>query len=347
MQQLTEYLQDYAPKLEKFIREYFNTQKQHVKNIDPFLTDCLNYLETYLLEGKKIRGALTILGYQINNSADVDKVLSVSAAIELIHSGLLIQDDFIDQDSMRRGIKSIHELYAARKDPHFGASMAVVIGDLGYFQAYQIVADSDFKSELIVKTLFELSRRLVNTGYGEILDVVSDNQIQLSQEGLDKAKIYKTAHYSFVMPLSIGAILAQASNNQFEAIENYGTEVGLAFQMQDDILGVVSDEKITGKSNISDIKSGKQTHILKKTLELATPTDLKFVKNHYGKSNLTDIQINRIKNIMQSCGAIATCQKLAQEHADQAKTYLSEITTNLEVSTILSQLTDFVVLRNK
>lgn len=334
MQQLTNYLKDYSQKLEKFIHEYFNIQKDNTKDIDPFLTDCLNYLETYLLGGKKIRGALTILGYQANNSADTDKVLPISAAIELIHSGLLIQDDFIDSDSLRRGIKSIHELYAARKNAHYGAGMAVIIGDLGYFHGLQIIANSDFKSELIVKILSELSHRLVNTGYGEILDVASDHQIQLSQGGIDKARIYKTAHYSFVMPLSIGAIFAQATNNQLEAIESYGTEVGLAFQIQDDILGVIGDPKVTGKSNSSDITSKKQTHILQKTVELI---------GHEFTNEKTD----EIREIMQDCGAIDACKKLAQDHADSAKSHIPLITSIPHISLILSQLADFVVLRNK
>ena len=334
MQQLTDYLRDYSPKLEKFVHEYFITQKHHTKNIDPFLTDCLNYLETYLLGGKKIRGALTILGYQINALCDVDKVLPVSAAIELIHSGLLIQDDFIDSDSMRRGIKSIHKLYAARKNPHFGASMAVIIGDLGYFHGLQIIANSDFKSELIVKILSELSHRLVNTGYGEILDVASDHQIQLSEGGIDKARIYKTAHYSFVMPLSIGAILARATKSQLEAIESYGTEVGLAFQIQDDILGVIGDEKITGKSNSSDITGGKQTHILQKTIELI---------GH----KFTNETTSEIRKMMQDCGAIDACKKLAWDHAKLAKSHIPQITSFPHISLILSQLADFVVTRNK
>ena len=111
---------------------------------------------------------------------DINNIIPVSAAIELIHSGLLIQDDFIDHDLMRRGIKSIHELYTDRKDPHFGASMAVVIGDLGYFYGYKIISDSDFAPVFVIKSLSELSQRLVNTGYGEILDVVSDNKLPLS-----------------------------------------------------------------------------------------------------------------------------------------------------------------------
>lgn len=326
MQQLTDYLRDYSPKLEKFVREYFTIQKHYTKDIDPFLTDCLNYLETYLLGGKKIRGALAILGYQINNLLDVDKVLPVSAAIELIHSGLLIQDDFIDSDSMRHGIKSIHKLYAARKNPHFGASMAVIIGDLGYFHGLKIITNSNFKSELIVKILSELSHRLVNTGYGEILDVIGGNP--------DIVRLYKTAHYSFVMPLSVGAILAGAAKPQLQAIEKYGAEVGLAFQMQDDILGVVGDPKVTGKSNSSDITGKKQTHILQKTRELI---------GH----DFTNESPDEIRKIMQNSGAIDACKKLAQEHADLAKSHISQITPIPHISLILSQLADFVVLRNK
>lgn len=340
MQQLTDYLRDYTPRLDKYIHNYFDTQKQQAQTIDPFLTECLSYLENYLLGGKKIRGALTVLGYQINKTMDINNIIPVSAAIELIHSGLLIQDDFIDHDLMRRGIKSIHELYTDRKDPHFGASMAVVIGDLGYFYGYKIISDSDFAPVFVIKSLSELSQRLVNTGYGEILDVVSDNKLPLSRGTIDKARIYKTAHYSFVMPLSVGAILAGATDFQLQAIEKYGTQVGLAFQIQDDILGVTGDPKVTGKSNSSDITSGKQTHILQKTLELGDP---QFIKKYYGTNKKTD----EIRKLMQGCGAIDACKKLAQDHANQAKRYLGKITTNEKVKIILSQLADFVVTRNK
>lgn len=330
MQQLTDYLKDYSPRLEKFIHEYLASQKLQTQTIGPFVTSCLDNLEDYLLGGKKIRGALTTLGYQINGAGLSSEILSVSAAIELIHSGLLIQDDFMDRDDRRRGKTSIHKLYELQKDAHFGATMAILICDLTFFQALNIISKSGLNN--IDLAIAELSKRLVNTGYGEILDVIGGNP--------DIVRLYKTAHYSFVMPLSVGAILAGATNFQLQAIEKYGTQVGLAFQIQDDILGVTGDPKVTGKSNSSDITSGKQTHILQKTLELGDP---QFIKKYYGTNKKTD----EIRKLMQGCGAIDACKKLAQDHANQAKRYLGKITTNEKVKIILSQLADFVVTRNK
>ena len=220
----------------------------------------------------KKSGALVKLGYEMYGGKNNSSIIPVCAAIELIHSGLLIQDDWIDGDKSRRGLVSAHI--------KFGAGEAIVIGDIAIFEAYNLIGES--------KIITPMSKYLVNTGYGEIMDI--------RRGPADIVHIYKTAHYSFVMPLSMGAILAGATATELKKLEDYGTNVGLAFQIRDDILNITGDPKVTGKSILSDITSKKQTHIWKFALD----------KNAFDPEHDTPEQI-RDKFI--ACGAIDHAQR--------------------------------------
>lgn len=341
------YLQTYGRKIDLYLTELFKEKIKEAKKIDPFLVNSLKNLENYLYGGKKIRGVLTTLGYQVAGGKDVKEIIPAAAAVELVHSGLLIHDDFIDNDEVRRGKPTIHKIYEKGMNSHYGASMATVLGDIALFLSNEIISSLPFKKENIVEAQHEFNHLLVNTGYGEMLDVAFDLKENVTWKDIEKIRIYKTAHYTFVMPLTVGAILGGASKKQIEAIKDYGEPVGLAFQLKDDVLGVFGKIELTGKSNDSDIKEGKKTFLFTKAVELANRKDNEFLDEYYGDKKAGDDQTEIIRNIIKNTGSLGYSLKTAQKKVRDGKKFIPEMTKDIKLQNVLSSLADFVVQREK
>lgn len=344
---LRAYLNNYIPKAEAFSQSYFATKKKQAERVDPIAVASLDILKNYMAGGKKIRGALTVLGYQLNGGKGFKEIIPISIAVEVFHSSLLIHDDFIDHDEVRRGKPTVHKLYAKGKNDHYGASMALVTADIGLFLSHQILSESKFLPEGIKRAIFEFDRLAVNTGYGELLDIAFDYKNDLTWDDVKKVRIYKTAHYTFVLPLTVGAILSGADNKKLAAIERYGEPVGLAFQIQDDILGVFGDAEVMGKSTESDIREGKRTFLYLKTIELSGKKEKDYLKKYYGSSRLTPQQINKIKKIMESSGAKDFCQEFAKDLVEKGKKNIPLLSRDKKSQRILSELADYMISRDK
>ena len=333
------YLSEYSKEFKFFKDKYFQNKIKEASKIDKIAAESIKVLSEYMEGGKHARGALVLLGYKIAGGQNLKSVFPASFAVELIHNSLLIHDDFVDNDKLRRGKKTVHEIFKdKRNNSHYGASMAIMIADLGIFWAHQILSGT--------KAIFEFDQLLVNTGYGELLDIDFDYKENITWEDIMKVRIYKTAHYTFVMPLQIGAILAGGKDNLLQNFKNYGEPVGLAFQIQDDILGIFGDSNETGKSNDSDIREGKKTLLYFKALELANKKEKEFLKTHYGKTT-NNKEISEIRKILKNSRALDFSQKTALDFVEKGKKYIPKITKDKDLQDTLSSLADYIVQREK
>lgn len=341
------FLAAYRKKADSFLEEFFTEKRKEAQDIDPLAVKVLNSLEDYIAGGKKVRGALTVLGYHAAGGRKQKEIIPVSAAVEIIHSSLLIHDDFIDKDKLRRGKPTVHEAYSKGNSKHYGASIALIIGDIGIFLSHQLIANSKFDPSKKARAISELERLLTNTGYGEILDIAFDFKEKITWDEILKVRLYKTAHYTFVLPLTIGATLAEAKKSMLEAIEVYGENVGLAFQIRDDVLGVFGDPKVTGKSNESDIREGKITLLYKKSLKLANKKDRKFLKKWYGNKDLDAKKIQKIRKIIKDSGALEFSDSEARKLVEKGKSKVDKITDKKDYQEVLQTLADYVIDREK
>lgn len=340
------YLNEYSKRSNRYLKSYFANKKKIGKKIDRTVVESLNIFENYSSRGKKLRGALTVLGYQIAGGKSFNRILPVSCGIEILHNFLLIHDDIIDKDKIRRGKPTIHRLFSKGRGKHYGISKAIIIGDIGAFLGYELIVSSKFPRDKITKALSKLNEKLLETGYGQILDIEFDYKKHITWRDILKTRIYKTAYYTFVMPLSVGAILGGASEKTVDSIEKYGIPVGIAFQLADDILGVFGDKKKTGKSNESDIRSGKKTFLYAKALELADKKDREFLLKWYGSERIDAKKIARIKKIIKVSGSLGYSQKRARDMTEKGKENIEYITKNSNYQSILSSLADFIVERS-
>jgi len=342
-----DYLREYARQADKFLDSFFEKKKAQATKIDPELANILQIFQDYSKGGKKARGALTVLGYQAGGGKNLSAILPISCGIELFHNFLLIHDDIIDMDAQRRGKPTVHAIYAKSRGEHYGNSKAIMIGDIGAFLAYELLLSSNFSKERTLQAVRKLNEFLLKTGYGELLDIDYDFKKEVTWDDILKVRTYKTAYYTIVMPLTVGAVLTGVARGQLKAIEEYGIPVGIAFQLTDDILGVFGDSEKTGKSNISDIRDGKKTFLYAKSLEMAKGKDYKFLKRWYGARDVNESKAREIRKIMTDRGALAYSQNLADKLVNKGKTYIGEITKMKKYQKVLESLADFIVKREK
>ena len=213
-----------------------------------------------------IRGALVFLGNELSDKEPSNDVLLTAQAAELFQAGLLIHDDIMDNDETRRGKPSMHTQYTelmiqenAGYPKNTGKSMAICVGDTAFFLGYQCLSHIVNKHrKAIMMSLF--SKELRNVCFAQMQDVYNgSSQRHAALSDILHLYQHKTGTYTITLPLTAGALLGNASIQTIRHIEQLGNNLGIAFQLTDDMLNLFGDPDITGKPTGSDIREGKQT----------------------------------------------------------------------------------------
>lgn len=343
---LQEQLQIFLKEFEPYSRRYFEHKFKSVKKFSPKIVHLYQRLADFSSGGKRLRAFLTYLGYKVGDGKNIQKILSISLGVELIHSFLLIHDDVIDNSEIRRSKPTIHKIYSKISGEHYGISQAIVLGDIACFEALDLINSSEFESGVKVAAIGNFLKVLRETGYGEALDVeYSHGRAKLDQ--VWQVADLKTARYSFVGPLSMGAIVGNVSDEQFSALEKFAVVCGTAFQLKDDLLGVFGEEKILGKPVISDLREGKNTILIYKSREMARLKERKILDRIWGKRDASFADLNLVRRIIKNSGAYEWCEKEQLKLVNKAKGEIAKITDKSDLRELFFEIADFVINREK
>ncbi|GAB3268248.1 polyprenyl synthetase family protein [Sinomonas notoginsengisoli] len=221
-----------------------------------------------LAGGKRLRPQLTFHAYAAFGGHDATACATLGAALELLHGALVVHDDVIDRDFVRRGRPNVAGLYrddaAARgrsdaEARHLGASVAVIAGDLLLAAAFRLADRVSDDPGIRDRISGVMHAAVADAAAGELDDVLMAHDSERTLEDVLEMEQLKTAAYSFAAPLRLGAILAEAPSGRAEAVARVGMLVGTAYQVIDDVLGTFGDEEQTGKPATSDLREGKLT----------------------------------------------------------------------------------------
>lgn len=295
--------------------------------------------------GKKLRGVLIKLGYQIAGGGENKAILDVAAAYEIFHTSILAHDDIIDQSPKRRGRSS---LYKALGGGHLGLSLAICLADCGFFLATKTISESNFATESKILALEHFSKTVLNTALGEMLDVKLP-YLNKNKWGKDVFNIMrlKTAEYTISAPLQIGAILAGGDPKLIRGLGEFGKNLGIAFQIQDDILGVFGSAKKLGKSVTTDIEEGKNTLLVIQAVRQANLTQRKTLQKYYGNGTIGQKGFEALKQVFSQTGALKYAQTKELEYINKAKVVIPAITTDNNLRRLLEEMTEYLVQRSK
>jgi len=345
MNHFKKFLEDYNQDIKPVIDNFFREEREKVTGIAPITGKMIDDFKDFLEGGKKLRGAGIFLGYKMFGGKDRQSGLLASLTIEIIHASLLIHDDFMDQDDLRRGKPTMHKKYSKGGDDHFGASMAINIGDEGFFLASYLLNSLDLPGERLSRATRFLSHLLMETGLGQALDISYEAEKRFSEEDVLRVHRYKTAEYTIPGPISVGAILAGVTETQLKAIKDFGIPVGIAFQLRDDELGMFSTEEELGKPVDSDLREAKVTVLIVKAFDKTEGEDLKFLKYAYGNKNLKKDEVEKVRDIIKKSGALEYSENLSRKYVEKGKKFIPKITKDPKFQKILSELADFVIER--
>lgn len=339
-----QYLLVTSKQIRPILKELLSKQEREIESLNPVLRPSIQFFVEQMFGGKMLRGALVKLGYAISGKKVDKKILQVSSAFEILHSSLLVHDDIMDLSLTRRGKPS---LYVKLGGNHLGKSLALCLGDFGFFLAVKLIAGSDLSADKKNHALVILSEIVNITILGQILDIEFSemgNGITTEEELLIMQRS-KTASYSFVGPLVIGALFGGATNPVQNNLKTFAENVGIAFQIHDDILGIFGKEDVIGKSVTSDIEEGKNTLLYYHALKKGSKADKSILKQYYGKGEIEVNGYKKIKKIFIETESLAYSQTKAQEYVHQAKKFIPKITSDSAVQSILHELAESSITR--
>lgn len=335
----------YNKKVEIVADNFFIEECNQVSKIDPMLGEIIEDYRLFLNGGKKLRGCLTKLGYEIFGGTNKNLALETSLIIEIVHTFFLIHDDIMDRDQLRRNNQTMHIKYSQKYGKHFGISKALNSGDIGIFLAYKLLFSLESSDKIKNEIAKIINQVFLEVGLGQTLDITYEKQKKFNEDSVLKVHRYKTADYTISVPLSMGALLAGTDENKLKSIKDFGIPVGIAFQIRDDELGMFSTEEELGKPVDSDLKEGKVTLLIVKALEFASEKDRNFLQYAHGNQKLTKEEVDRVRKIIKTGGALAYSQKTARDFIEEGKKFIPEITNDPAYQKMLTQLADFVVER--
>ena len=306
--------------------------------------DLTNYLYEPLARftlagGKRTRPVLCLLGAQAVG-ADPICALSTAGAIEYFQSAALIHDDIADKSEMRRGEPCLHV--------SDGTGIAINTGDMALVTVYaSLLGDPSLENETCLRVLCELAYMQQRTLEGQALDLgwVRDGRWDVSVDDYQYMATHKTAFYSAATPLACGAICANGTEEQIDALFTFGLDAGLAFQLQDDLLNLVGDPAEQGKDFRSDITEGKRTMLALWALAHLDEADRAELLNLL-ESGTTDAgELARAVELIEASGAVDRVRSHARELAARAKLRLDGTDFDADARTVLISMADFFVER--
>ncbi len=333
-------------KYEPYESDYFRKKTQSVSKYSKETVDLYEKLTNFSKGGKRLRAYLVWLGYQIGGGKDISKILPIALAFEVAQDFVLIHDDIMDRSDLRRGKPTIHKIYEKRFGKHYGESIGIILGDIACICAFEIIASSSFNNEYKVSSQKLFADILLETAYGQALDI--ENEYRNFDFDILMQFIYlNSAKYSVIGPMLMGLNVTKFTKSKVAAIESYGKAVGIGYQLFDDLLGIFGDEKMLGKSVLSDMREGKNTLIIHKAKQLVTPKDLAEINKIWGNPKSGDKELNKIRDIVRKCGALTWCEDENKRLMVVAKKEISKLTRDPKLQQILSQVADYVVSRER
>lgn len=292
--------------------------------------DTAQILDSYLAilsrGGKRLRGALGMWAYDLARGKDDTLAIRVARALEMIHAYLLVVDDVADQSEVRRGGPTAHILlqnyHQAEKwfgdAAHFGRMQAINAGIALQHLVMKEIAELPAPDVVKLEALRELNAVLFKTVTGQIADLNFQAIRNITEHEVIAMMTQKTAHYSFVSPLQFGIIMAGKDWSDFLWLEQWAINMGLGFQINDDVLGIFGDEKLSGKSTLDDIHEGKITLLMVRALESGNENQKSQLLRCLGSPEATRRDLEQVQTILEDSGALAYCQGLAQNYTQKA-----------------------------
>ena len=317
------------------LRDYTVLIEKELERIDfpstpSNLYDPLRYF--LKIGGKRMRPILTLLGAEAFG-VDKDKALNAALAIEVFHNFSLIHDDIMDDAPLRRGQETVHEKW--------NNNIGILSGDVLLVKAYQLIAKNDPQSLPEILDIF--NKTAVEVCEGQQMDMDFESRDNVSIDEYIEMIRLKTS-VLLGCALETGAIVAGASKNDAKLIYEFGQQIGIAFQIQDDILDLYADPEKFGKQVGGDVICNKKTLLLLKAFEIANETQTAQLNALLAEQDLA-LKVKSVRELFDDLGIREICKGIMNEHYSKAKLAINQISISEESKKPLLELAAYLMER--
>jgi len=292
--------------------------------------------------GKRLRPLLVLATARMLGGVEAEaRALPLAAAVEVLHNFTLIHDDIMDQDDFRRGVPTVHKVW--------GVPMAILAGDLLFAYAYKLAgeaADSGLPHAEALRALREMTEAIVRISEGQAMDMLMEAKWDVGIHDYLKMVYLKTGSL-IELSTRLGAISAGAGNEVVSLMGEYGKLVGVAFQIKDDILGIIGDPRVTGKPVYNDLRRAKKTLPLLYAYSKLSEEEKREFRSLIG-GEATEEELSRAAKIIEERGGISYSLGLARELSERAVEIVKSMEpADVEAKKALEELAVYVVEREK
>jgi len=345
----------YGKEISRFLSEFLIKKGKERSGINQWVGDVTGRLDRLSVGGKMTRGSLLILSHEMFEGNDRKNSVIVASALELFQTSVLVHDDIIDRDSVRRGLPAIHKQYQKIIPPessgesiHFGDSMAVCAGDAGFFLLYELLSEMTAGPEVSRFIMKLVSREFARVVYGEMEDIYFGfSATTPPPDEIISCYISKTARYSFSLPLVIGAFLAGQKKEILDSLEKLGENLGLVYQIRDDELGIYGKMDLIGKPVGSDISEGKKTLLFSLLLSCCKTEDRRKLEKISGKKPLPKKDLQYVKDMIDKSGVKGKMDSIIRENMESAGNIILKLPVAPKYRAILDSLSGYISKRDK
>ncbi len=295
---------DIRARVDAVLERFLAARRADLSDADPLAAELVDELRRVVVAGgKRLRPLFCYWGFAAAGGDDGEPIVAAAASLELLHTFAIIHDDVMDRSPRRRGQPATHVALARGGDAHVGLSAAILAGDLALVLSDELFSDAGFAGEPFMNAFRWYHRMRSEVVAGQYLDIAAAGGAASEDEVRRIARL-KSGGYTVEKPLLIGAALANASPDVEATLSAYGSALGEAFQLRDDVLGAFGEEEVTGKDTHGDLREGKRTLLVARALAAASESDRAFLTEHLGDPRLGRANAERIRTIIRETGAL-------------------------------------------
>jgi len=292
------------------LRGFLETRLDIARRHGPEVLEMVSAVRDLCLRGgKRLRPALLVAGYRsASQRAELEPAFDAGVALELLQAYLLIHDDWMDGDLVRRGGPAVHAHLAKHfRSEHKGHASGILAGDYASAVALEALSRVAMKPSAALPAFACFAEMQLDAIAGQQLDLIG------GEYDVELAYQLKTGSYTVRGPLRLGAILASAGDKTLQALDRFALPIGVAFQLRDDLLSAFGKPKQTGKPLGNDLRAGKRTALLAAGLKLARGKDLRALKLAVGNAKATEAQLRSALSVLETSGARAMIEARVSE----------------------------------
>lgn len=304
-------------RINRKLGSYFQIKLAEAKHISPASIELVEGIADLTMRGgKRLRPVVLDAAYRCVKPDGGDEVTTAAgASIEVLQSYLLIHDDWMDQDDERRGGPAVHKIYENRgHGPHLSNALAILAGDLASAYALELILEAPFPEKRRDEAYRQFVTIQKEVFFGQHLDLTANPDVSRMHD-------LKTGSYTVRGPLILGALLADASNQEIESLIDWANPIGEAFQLADDLLGTFGDEGKTGKPG-DDLRHKKRTSLVAETERVVDDAKLGPIRDLMAAREPSDAQVAAASELIISSGARANVEARLMTLLEQAKSAL-------------------------